>query len=602
MTVSPRAAKSRGLVRAMGRRLLSFGPHLRGAGRDTLAPDALAGITTAVLALPQGLAYALVAGLPPAMGLLAAGLPCLVAALFGASRGLVTGPTNPTALLIGATVVAPAIAAGGDAALGTVLMVGALAGLVLVGFALLGLGGAARFLADPVVVGFTSGAGLLIALGQVPTSLGVVIDPVDVNWPPVAAALDHARQAVLACDPRALAVAAVVPVWMWGLRRIDPRIPGALLSLAFATGLAYSAGWTVGPEALVRLGELERVWPTWSFSAADPRPLAPAALALALLISVQSIAAARAFGRRGGSEGASADPDRELFSQGVANLVAAGVGAMPVSGSLTRSAVAVSSGARSRVAAALAGLCVLFLVPSLGSLLANLPLAAVSGLVIFTGLDLVSRKALRRASLTSGDAAVLWGTFATTLALGLMEAVYVGIFLSLLLLIRRAGKLRLSELVHVGSESLREIPLDDQTGRTPVVVLNLEGDLSFAVAPALSDAIAMLGQRQPKVVVLRLKRVQHLDATALEVFRRGATRLHADGVRLILCGITATQQEALQGSELMRVLDQADVLPEGDRLAEGLLRAIRAARSSLPQLSPGEIFRHASGKGRGGAQ
>lgn len=571
--------------------LLRFSPHLRGTGRADLAPDLLAGVAIAALAIPQAVAYALVAGLPAEMGLAAAALPALMGSLFGSSRFMVTGPTNPTSLLLGVSVVAPALARGADpvaAALATAFC----AGLILCLLGLLGYGRASRFLSDSVISGFNVGVGLLIALRYLPMLAGVEPGPhqTSVAVPNVWWALRDAVGAIGTADPRALAVGVAVPLLILAARRLGPRFPAALAALVLVAAAATALGWTEGQGGLQRLQALALELPGFHAPRGfDPTHILPPALALSLLVTVQAMASARALepGR-----GPALDPDRELFSQGVANVTAALVGAQCTSGSLTRSLTARLSGARTRLASATAGALVALFLPLLAPGLERVPLAALAGLIVLTGFASISPTQIRRAAATPGDAAVLVVTLAVTLWLDLVPAVYAGLLLSLALLVRRAGRLQLVELVQSGQRRLREIPIDAQTGATPAVILHLEGDLNFAVAPELADRLKEIVARGPEVVILRLKRARHLDATVVEVLRRVATDLRSRDAALVLCGLGEPLQALLARTELGSVLGPEALLPTGGRLFEGLERALDLARRRLRPLPDTELFRN----------
>ena len=576
---------------------MRFAPHLRGTRRADVLPDLVAALTVAALAIPQGLAYALVAGVPPEMGLLAAATPAVLAALFGSSPYLVSGPTNPIALVIGVSVVGPVVASGAPIPIGTVSSVALLAGVMLLGFGVLGLGTASRFLSDSVIAGFVAGAGVLIALRLLPELSPTVPTPETATsllpavWPLLVASLEALR----AADPRALALCAGVPLAAIALRALDPRIPGALLALAAATALAHALSWTAGPDALPTLSSVASGGIAFELPViARLADIAAPALAIALLATLQSVAAARALGVPAGGR---LDPDRELFSQGVANLSAAFSGALPTSGSFTRSALARSAGGRSRLTPLLSGLVIAFLLPFLDAILGALPLAGLVGLVVLSGLQLVRPLALRRAATTRGDAAVLCVTLVTVLWIDLLQALYAGLFLSLALLVRRAGRLQMMEMVRSGAERFSEIALDENTGRTPAVLLHLEGDLNFAVAAELADRLREIGQRGPRLLVLRLKRARHLDATVLEVLRQTFLQLQAGGTAVVLCGLTDELAALLDGSELARVLGDEGLLRSGPRLFEGFQRALARSRDLLHPLDDDEIFRSAEGTG-----
>lgn len=573
--------------------LLRFAPQLRGTGRADLVPDVLAGVAIAALAVPQAVAYALVAGLPAEMGLAAAAVPALMASLFGSSRFMVTGPTNPTALLLGVSVVAPALARGDDP-IAAALATGLVAGILLIGLGLAGYGRASRFLSDSVISGFNVGVGLLIALRYLPVLAGVDPAPHESSplVPNVLWALQDSVRAFASADPRSLAVGLAVPAVMVAARRAGPRFPTALFALAVVALAAIALGWTTGDDALPRMQELALGFPGLNVPRAfDPVEILPPALALALLVTVQAMASARALEP---AHGPALDPDRELFSQGVANVTAAVVGAQCTSGSLTRSLTAKLAGARTRLASVTAGALVAVFLPVMAPGLERVPLAALAGLIVLTGFSSISPTQIRRAAATPGDAAVLVVTLVVTLWLDLVPAVYAGLLLSLALLVRRAGRLQLVELVHGAHQRLREVPVDERTGRTPAVILHLEGDLNFAVAPELADRLKEIAARGPEVLLLRLRRARHLDATVLEVLRRLADDLRGRDASLVLCGLSAPLLALLERTELAAELGAEGLVPAGGRLFEGMQRALDLTRARLRPRSDVEIFRFES--------
>lgn len=557
-----------------------------------LGHDLLAGVTIAAVAIPQAVAYAFVAGIPPEMGLLAAALPCAVAALFGSSPHLVSGPTNPTALVLGLSIVAPAVALAGRVPIEAVLATGLLVGVMLIGFALLGVGRVSRFLSDSVVIGFATGAGLLIALRLIP-ELAPDLAPsphpggfAPSSWPVFADAL----RALGHAGPRAIGLAIGTPLAVLLLRRIDRRLPAPLIAIAGATGLALALGWNEGARPLARVGTVVLGVPALQLPGdVAYGPLIGPAFAIALLVVLQSIAAARSVRPIHGPF--RLDADRELFSQGASNLVSALTGGMVTSGSLTRSAIGRSAGGQSRLAALAAGCLIALGLPFMGPLISPIPMAALVGLVCLSGIELIQPRALRRAATTRGDALVLVATLTATLWIDLVQALYVGVFLSLTLLIRRSGDLQMVELVQGVGGRFREIPIDAASGATPIVVLHVEGDLNFAVAQKLVDRLADIGRHRPRVILLRMKRVSHLDATVLEALRDSVTRLRARGTRFILCGLTGDHVALLEDTELAAALGEEGLVPTGARLFEGFEEALRRARAFGGEGPDAELWR-----------
>jgi len=219
------------------------------------------------------------------------------------------------------------------------------------------------------------------------------------------------------------------------------------------------------------------------------------------------------------------------------------------------------------------------------------PQAALVGLVVLSGLSLVRPRAIRRASGTRGDAAVLAVTLVATLWIDLLQALYAGVVLSLLLLVRRAGRLQMLEFVRAGERGFRELPLDARTGTTPAVILHLEGDLSFAVATELTDRLSEIADRGPRVLLLRLKRARHLDATVAEALRELTVSLRDRGVSLVLFGIGEEMGEQLARTELGETLGPEGLLRTRWRLFEGFEHALDHARRTLAPLDDSGIFR-----------
>lgn len=572
-------------------RLRTFAPGLGGARWGTLRFDLFAGLTVAAVAIPQALAYAWVAGLPAEMGLMAAALPCAAAALFGSNPYMVTGPTNPTALLLGTSVVVPAMVATGSVPLGQVLATGLLVGAMLVVFGLIGIGRASRFLSDSVIAGFATGTGLLIALRLLP-ELAPALEPsphaggfIPQSWP----AIQDAARALGHAGPRTLALAAATAGLIVALRRIDPRFPAALVGLGLASLGSHLLGWDTGPDALPSMGEFAGAWSTAAaLDVPDLRVLSGPAFAIAILVTLQSVAAARTVRPPPGMR---LDPDRELVGQGVGNLISSLVGGMVTCGSLTRTAVARSAGGRSRLTAVVSGGVILCVLPIFGLVMHGVPMPALVGLVVLSGVELVEPAVLRRAATTRGDALVLLATLGATLWIDLVQALYVGLFLSLALLVRRSGDLQMVELVRSASGRFREIEIDARTGGTPAVLLHLEGDLNFAIAGDLNDRLADIGRHRPQVMVLRLKRARHLDATVLEALREAVVRLKSHGTQTILSGLTDELADVIEQTELGLLLGEKGLLRSGDRLFEGFERSMDRARELMANMPDDQIFR-----------
>lgn len=434
-----------------------LGPWVAEIDRSTLRADLLAGLLGAVLVLPQGIAFAALAGLPPAMGLVAAGVPALIAALAGSSRHVATGPTNATSLALG-TMLAP-LALGAPPELGLPLLalaVTALVGLLQLGLALLRLGALANFISPSVMLGFTSGAAALIgwyALAGLGGGSGR------------ASPLQVLEQGV---SLPALAIGGLTLAVAMAGRRWWRRGPHMLLALAVAIGAAWllapggpaaaftqpgferlaAAGgvdplWTVTPAQL--LGQPPSAWPDWQAPWDWPLPLwsqLPQLLAMAMALAIvalgQAMAIAKALAARSGQ---ALDLNRECLGQGLANLGAAFSGGMVVCGSLNRSLPNYEAGARTPLAAAAAGLLLIVLVALAAPLLAWIPLSGVSALLLVVAWALVDGAAWRRLARTDRtELGIAAATALATLVLRLEVAVLTGVMLSLVAYLWRSSR------------------------------------------------------------------------------------------------------------------------------------------------------------------
>ncbi|MEV4466925.1 SulP family inorganic anion transporter [Micromonospora echinofusca] len=489
--------------------------------------DLLAGLTVAVVALPLALAFGVTSGLGAQAGLVTAVVAGAVAAVFGGSHLQVSGPTGAMTVVL-----VPVVQQFGPTG---VLMVGALAGLVLIALALARLGRYVHYLPVPVIEGFTAGIAVVIALQQVPAALGVTDAHGDRVW---AVAADAVARFV--ADPRPVPVAmalGVAAVMLFGARW-RPGWPFSLLGVAAATVLAETA-----PVELARIGALPAGLPAPSLAFLDLDAvgvLLPSALAVAALAALESLLSATV--ADGMTVGQRHDPDRELFGQGLANLAAPAFGGIPATAAIARTAVNVRAGAGSKLAALTHAVALAGIVLAAAPLVGRIPLAALAGVLLATTVRMVeagSLWALARA--TRGDALVLVLTFAVTVALDLVTAVAVGVGVAIVIALRAVARTARVEQVALdpGEHSAEERALLADH----IVAYRLDGPLFFAAAHnfllQLSDVADV------RVVILRMSRVSTLDATGAQVLGDAILRLSERGITVLLSGIDPGHDQVL---------------------------------------------------------
>ncbi len=505
------AAALRGTGRLLPRRA-----ELAAMGRSPRR-DLLAGLTVGVVALPLALAFGITSGLGARAGLITAIVAGLAAAVFGGSNVQVSGPTGAMTVVL-----VPIVATyGADG----VLVVGLLAGLILVVMGYARLGRFVRYLPLPVIEGFTLGIAVIIGLQQAPGALGVAGHGEKV--------LAVAWSALLAWvhDPSwwPVAIAVAVVVLMLVGARVRPGMPASLVAVLLATGLAQVLGLDVA-----RIGTLPSGLPAPSLPAVawtDLYPLVVPAVAVAALAALESLLSATVADAMSVSE--RHDPDRELFGQGVANLLVPLFGGIPATAAIARTAVNVRTGATSRLAAVSHAVFLLLVVLLIAPAVGRIPLAALAGVLVATAVRMVEVSSLRSLLRSSrGDALVLVGTAVATVALDLVTAVVLGIVAAGAVTLRRmARSVTLEEMALApGDHSDEEHALLDQH----IVAYRLDGALFFGGAHRALLELSTVSD--VRVVILRMSRLATLDTTAAAVLRDTVTALEHRGITVLISG------------------------------------------------------------------
>ncbi len=486
--------------------------------------DVVAGVTVGVVALPLALAFGIATGLGARAGLMTAIVAGLIAAIFGGSNVQVSGPTGAMTVVL-----VPIVARYGRDA---VFVVGIMAGVLITIAAFARLGRYLAYMPWPVIEGFTVGIAVIIFLQQVPAALGVE-KPKGENTALVAArAVGHAFGNGNAA---ALAVLAIVALLMVVLPRMHRSLPASLLAVTAATIVAKAFHLHVA-----RIGHLPSSlpgpsFPTMSFERMSA--LFSAAFAVALLAALESLLSAKV--ADGMADTGRHDPDRELFGQGLANIVSPLFGGMPATGAIARTAVNGRAGARTRVSAVVHSVVLIAVVFFGGPLVAQIPLAALAGVLMVTAarmVELHNVRAVFRA--TRSDALVLALTAAATVAFDLIVAVEIGIVVAAGLALRNVARTAAAVVEPVAARDGdgAEVTGDDEQALMSehIVTYRLDGALFFGAAHRfLAELTAVSDVR---VVILRFPQLQVLDATGAQALGEIVTVLERRGVTVLLKG------------------------------------------------------------------
>ena len=493
----------------------------------TLRADALAGLLGAVLVLPQGIAFATLAGLPPQYGLYTAVVPCIIAALFGSSWHVMSGPTNANSLALFAMLSPLALAfspAYIQLALAVTLMVGVMQFLI----GALRLGSVANFISPAALFGFTSGAAALIAVYALPDFLGLL--PAKERG--AAAVLTHVVTQLGQLDKSALLIGAVTVLVALGVRYVRPGWPFMLIGLAAATTLAAGASLTVRT-----IGQIATPWPQFvlpQISWASMSELLGLAFALTIVALGQAISIAKAVAAKSGQR---IDANREFLGQGLSNIVGGFFSCYVSCGSMNRSMPNLQAGARTPLAAVFAAVLLLALVAVSSSLLARIPMAALAGLLLLVSLFLLDVQRWRELfSLSRTEFAVALATLVATLTIRLEMAILLGTLLSLMTFLYRTSKPAMRTM---GFDSRtgdrRFVVLDVNTSTFPecpqLKLLRMEGEVYFGATQHVADklhALRHVANPQKHLLVMG-KSMNFIDLAGAELWEHELNARRAMG-------------------------------------------------------------------------
>jgi SulP family sulfate permease len=480
--------------------------------RENARPDIVAGLTIAVILLPQAIAYALVAELPPVMGLYTAFIGAIVGAMWGSSNQAHTGPTNAISLLVLSTLI-PSFAPGSVDYIIAAGLLAIMAGFFQFVLGLARLGMLVNFVSHSVIVGFAAGAGVLIAVRQIAPLLGLQVSAHSLAGT-VADIVTELPE--VNAPTAALGIGSIVLIVI--LRKINPRIPGALIAMVVASLLVFV--FDLDEEGVAVIGELPKSLPPLiSFSQinlASVRQLSTGALAVAAIGLVETMAISRSIATRTGQR---LDSNQEFVGQGMANMAAGLFSGYACSGSFTRSAVNYNSGGKSPVAAVSSGIFVLILMLALAPLAAYLPRSALAGVLIVVSIGMINRKEIARIWRgTRGDAIIMLVTFLATLFSELSFAILFGILLSFALYIIRTSTPRVRQVVP-DKEFTHFAHQPQQPACPQLGVIDIMGDLYFGAVKHVEEAIFQHIEEQPdqRFLLIRMHNVNHCDFSGIHM-------------------------------------------------------------------------------------
>lgn len=535
-------------------RLLPFLIWRRQWSAASLRGDLIAGVTVALMMIPQSLAYAQLASLPPHVGLYAALLPAIVAALFGSCAQLSTGPVALTSILTGASLLSFADPAS-PAFLMLAILLALLSGLIQLALGALRAGWLLNLLSRPVLTGFVNAAALIIGLSQLPALLGIVM-PQSTHF-----LLDFwaALEGFDTAHPLSAALGAGALLALLLLKRFAPGSPAVLIVVVCATAISAAVGYGARGGAVVGaipagLPVLEV--PEFDWNAAIT--LVPAAFVIALVSFMEATSSAKLISGKNSQDW---DQNQELIGQGLAKIAAAISGAFPVSASFSRSALSYASGARSGLSSLITAACVLVTLLYLTPLLWHLPKPVLAAIILHVIVGLVDFRALAhawQAGRDDGLASAL--TFIGTLvfAPNIQNGVVAGLLLSLALMLYREMRPRTVLLGLHPDGTYRDLARFGLEHPDPeIVILRFDSPLTFVTAAAFERAVLAAAATHSGVHTLLISAagINTIDATGLNTLSMLIERLHGTNKKLAFCGLKKQVIDVMQKTGLWLRLD-----------------------------------------------
>jgi len=511
--------------------------------KDTLKADSMAGLTGAIIVLPQGIAFAAIAGMPPIYGLYTAMITPIIAALFGSSWHLISGPTTAISLVIFGTVSKFAIPESPEY-IQFVLTLTLLAGVFQLGMGLARLGTLVNFVSHSVIVGFTAGAAILIATSQLGKVFGIEIareGDFIAKWHQIFLGLGDTNYYVFAIAITTLIIALAI-------KKFTPKIPNLLVAMIAGSVLAY---FIKGAEHGVSLvGKLSANLPPFSvpdFTRLEIEELVPYAFAIALLGLIEAVAIGKSVASKSGQR---IDGNQEFIGQGLSNIVGSFFSSYAGSGSFTRSGVNYTAGARTPMAAIFAAVLLMLILLLIAPLTAYLPIAAMGGIILLVAYNLIDFHSIKQIFKSSkAEATVFSVTMLSTLFLELEFAIYMGVIISLVFYLQRTSSPNIVTLAPDTDNEHRAF-VDIERRPMPTCpqlrIIRIDGSLFFGAVDKVENFLANVFEAGEPNILIVGNGIGMIDLAGAELLEREVQKWKEAGRGFYFCSLRQPVSEYLE--------------------------------------------------------
>jgi SulP family sulfate permease len=546
--------------------------------------DVIGGLAVCVMAVPQAMAYAILAGVPPIMGLFSVVVVSLVAALWCHSSHLACGPTNTLSLMLAGVLLASTT--GGNV-LTQVALMALVVGLFQIAAGVLGVGNLTKYISRTVIVAYTAATGVLIFLNQIPNFTGTEVHGARGLFAKVWASLRVLPEA----EPASVYVGGITFLAIVLSRRALPKIPAGFTGILVGGVAAWLLRTYDASLAVMLVQDVQRI------SGAYPKPVLPSfdlgsiyelagpAIALGMLGCIEVSTISKNLAMR---TGATIRTNQDIFALGLGNVAGAFFGAMPGSGSFTRSEFGLRSGITSRLGVVVSAIVALAVIVLAGRLLELVPIPALAALIMWLSLKLVDKKHVRVALLsTYSDALVFLTTFLAAIFLRLDFAIYLGMLVSMALFLQKAAVPRLMEFEFDEQGRFRPVKQKAEDTAPQVSIIHVEGELFFGAAETIQEDIwDSIDRDRTKVVVLRLRNAQNLDATGVMVLDQLVGDLRRMGIHVLVSGTSPEIDRVILRSGLDAVVGKDNYFPSMGNFLDATRRAVLRANEIVGVAKP----------------
>jgi SulP family sulfate permease len=578
-------------VAAMGSHMfrvrLPFVGELRRYSWGKFKADLIAGATVTLVSIPQAIGFSLILGLPPTPVIVSVIIGGFVGSLFFSSRHHVFGPTSSISLIVAATITANSGLALEPLQLAVYLAF--LIGVIQLLAGLLNFGEVTKFISRSVVVGYSTGIGILLIGSQLHNLLGYAVGSGQNFSTNILQALYDLGTARV--QPWAMGIGALTFLIFWGAQKLRPTWPEALIGLSLlALGAKFYTVHHAGgnPFLMVRdEGALTAIVPGFAGYPFGPRrlhllpELAGTAIAISILGMLEAVSITKGLAAKSGQK---IEPNQELIGMGVANIACSFFGAVPGSSSFARSAVNFQSGAKTQMSSMMSSVVVLAVLAYVTPVFNFIPVAALAAHLIRVGFKMINRHQIRiSCRSTPSDLVVFVVTLGSCLFLKLDTAIYVGIGVSLALFLRKTSTPTLVEYAISETGTLAELRDPKERPHPEISIIHVEGELFFGAADLFQEQVRSLAENQNiRVFILRMKNARHLDASTVMALENLHDYLRETGRHLLISGSNPDVTRVLENSGLLQQIGRENIFPAEENATMATRNALKRAKDLLP--------------------